>query len=342
MSLIAHVVVRSRGVDVSVAVGAHESLVLVGPNGSGKSTVVETIAGVVALDAGGVSIGGTAVTARTRDRARLSAPRIALVPQDGALLPHLNALDNVAFGPRARGARRTHARATAAAILDRIDASHLATRRPHELSGGEARRIAIGRALALDPEVIVLDEPFAGLDVDVAAGIRALAASLRHRASIVLTTHDAADAVLFGDTVAVLDAGRVVETGSPTDVFTRPRTAFAARMAGRTLVTGTVDNGELVIADGTRLRVAGDVSVGASAAVALRPADVRALPTPSPGDDTRVWLIRPLTGMEPRADLMRVYSGEIAADVDPSEARDLTTGLPVAFGLPQGLTAYEV
>ena len=342
MTLHAGIEVSSRGVSAAIDVASGESLVLVGPNGSGKSTVVEAVAGVIALDSGAITVDGIPYVPRARGRAREMTPRVALVPQDGVLLPLLSVVDNVGFGPRARGARRPVARAIASAVLDQVGAAHVAQRRPHELSGGEIRRIAIARALALEPQVILLDEPFAGLDVDVAAGIRALVTSLRADTTLVLTTHDAADAVLLGDQVAVLDTGRIVEAGPPREVFTQPRTAFSARMAGRVLVTGVLSDGALVTTDGDRIPVAGSHNDGREAALAVRPADVRAQPETAPRDNGYTWMIRPLTGLEPRTDTIRVHGGTLVADVDPEYARLLAPGGAVVFGVPHGQEAYAI
>lgn len=338
MSLVAHVEVRARDVSARIEVTSGDSLVLVGPNGSGKSTVVEAVAGVVPLDAGEIEVEGRPCRAHGRER----SARVALVPQDGALLPHLSVLDNVAFGPRARGVRRENARAKASDVLERLGAAHLTMRRPHELSGGEMRRAAIARALALEPHVILLDEPFAGLDVDVTAGIRALVASLRSTTTMVLTTHDAADAVLLGDQVAVLEEGRVVESGTPGDVFTHPRTPFSARMAGRLLVTGAMTSGGLMPADGEPIPVSGDLGIGQQGAIAPRPAEVRVQAVQEPRDASCSWRVQPVTGIEPRTDTVRYYGGQLAADVDPERAQALMSESALAFGIPHGVRAYRL
>ncbi len=342
MSLSADIDVRRRNVSASITVGANEALVLVGPNGSGKSTIVEAIAGLVPLDAGAITVAGSQYSPRARGRAREGSSHVALVPQDGVLLPHLSVLDNVAFGLRARGTRRGDARASASVVLERVDGAHLTNRRPHELSGGEVRRIAIARALALEPQVMLLDEPFAGLDVHVAAGVRALVASVRSHTTIVLTTHNAADAVLLGDQVAVLNEGRIVEQGMPHTVFTQPRTAFTARMAGRVLVTGTISAGCLVTDAGASVPVTGEVSVGGKAAIAVRPVDVRAQTIAAPRDEAHTWLVHDVTGFEALAETIRIHGGTLAADVDPEHARTFSAGSPIAFGIPNGLPAYAL
>jgi molybdate transport system ATP-binding protein len=160
--------------------------------------------------------------------------RVGLVFQSGLLFPHLSALDNVAFGPRSRGVDRLAADTLARSWLERFGIADLSSRRPGELSGGQAQRVAIARALAGDPVLLLLDEPFSGLDTTVATGLRLELA--RHLAAFdgvcLLVTHDAIDALTLADRVLVLDAGLVVQSGSPRDVAARPRTDHVARLVG--------------------------------------------------------------------------------------------------------------
>jgi molybdate transport system ATP-binding protein len=158
--------------------------------------------------------------------------------QDQLLFPHLSALHNVSFGLRCRGARRAAADETARAWLDRFGVADLADRRPGRLSGGQAQRVAIARALAPHPRLLLLDEPFAGLDVGVATALRIELA--RHLSSYegttLLVTHDALDALTLADTVLVLDEGRVAQVGTPQDVAARPRTDHVARLVGLNVI----------------------------------------------------------------------------------------------------------
>jgi molybdate transport system ATP-binding protein len=205
---------------------------VIGPNGAGKTTLLRALAGIA--DAGPhavVEVDGTSWTdppVLVRDR------RVGLVFQDQALFPHLSALDNVAFGPRSRGVTRTEADATARSWLDRFGIGDLAERRPRQLSGGQAQRVAIARALATDPALLLLDEPFAGLDVGVATALRLELA--RHLAAYdgvtLLVTHHALDALTLASRVLVLDAGRVAQEGTPEEVAARPRTDHVARLVG--------------------------------------------------------------------------------------------------------------
>ncbi len=163
---------------------------------------------------------------------------LGFVFQDQSLFPHLTALDNVAFGLRSRGVGRSAAEATAHEWLARFGVDDLAHRRPRELSGGQAQRVAIARALAPSPSLLLLDEPFAGLDVGVATGLRIELA--RHLASYdgiaLLVTHDALDALTLADTVLVLDQGAVAQIGTPHDVAARPRTDHVARLVGLNVI----------------------------------------------------------------------------------------------------------
>ena len=227
-----HVEVDLPGrVSADLAAEAGEVLVVIGPNGAGKSTLLRAIAG---LERGRVQVGD-------EDWTDLEVPRrrVGYVFQDQSLFPHLSALDNVAFGPRARGGNRHAADSRAREWLDRFGIAELADRRPRELSGGQAQRVAIARALATDPDVLLLDEPFAGLDVSVQMALRIeLGRHLRDFAGIaLLVTHDAIDALTLADRVLVLEGGRVAQVGPPAEVAAQPRTPHVARLVGLNLVS---------------------------------------------------------------------------------------------------------
>ncbi|MCW2792732.1 MAG: phnT [Nocardioides sp.] len=220
--------------DARVTAVPGEVVAVIGPNGAGKTTMLRALAGLVELE-GSVEVDGASWT----DPPRLVRERsLGFVFQDQSLFPHLSALDNVAFGLRSRGVARARAAATAHEWLDRFGIDDLAGRRPHELSGGQAQRVAIARALAPAPSLLLLDEPFAGLDVGVATALRLELA--RHLASYdgiaLLVTHDALDALTLADTVLVLDGGRVAQTGTPHDVAARPRTDHVARLVGLNVI----------------------------------------------------------------------------------------------------------
>lgn len=231
--LVATVQVEGR-LDAALTAGAGEVVAVIGPNGAGKTTLLRALAGLVPMT-GSVEVDGASWTRPprlVRDR------QVGLVFQDQLLFPHLSAVDNVAFGLRSRGTPRAEANATAREWLDRFGVAELADRRPGQLSGGQAQRVAIARALAPAPSLLLLDEPFAGLDVGVATALRIeLASHLASYAGItLLVTHDAIDALTLADTVLVVDEGRVAQSGTPQDVAARPRTDHVARLVGLNVI----------------------------------------------------------------------------------------------------------
>lgn len=215
-------------VDLEVPPGG--VLALLGPNGSGKSTLLDCLAGLVRPQRASIVLGGRAL-----DGLPPHARTVGLLSQDPLLFPHLSVLENVAFAPRSEGVARAEARRAALHWLSEVDAGALADRKPAQLSGGQAQRVAVARALASRPELLLLDEPLAALDVDAAPAMRALLRRVLRagdsaRAAL-LVTHDPLDALELADEVLVLADGKVVERGPSRAVLTSPRTAFTASLA---------------------------------------------------------------------------------------------------------------
>lgn len=196
----------SRDVEAKFAVADGETVALTGPNGAGKSTLLGMIAGTVPVSAGTVFVGGVDVTSRPPHRRR-----VTLLAQDPLLFPHLTALDNVAFGPRARGGSRDDAHVTARHWLDAVGLPEVAGRKPDQLSGGQAQRVAVARALAIGPDVVLLDEPLRALDAAVAPAIRDLLRAVLADVTTVLVSHDPEDVRVLADRVVRMAAGRLVE-----------------------------------------------------------------------------------------------------------------------------------
>jgi molybdate transport system ATP-binding protein len=238
--------------DVSLDAAAHETVVVLGPNGAGKTTLLRTLAGLEALDAGRVAVDG-AVLDDPVARAWVPAERrpIGFVFQDHALFPHLSALDNVAFGLRARGVRRPDARRRALTWLERVGVAGHATARPRALSGGQAQRVALARALVVEPRLLLLDEPLAALDasarIDTRRELRRHLAA--HEGARVVVTHDPVDAMTLGDRVVVLERGRVVQSGTLTNLREQPRSRYVADLVGVNLYRGVADGGRIRLAD---------------------------------------------------------------------------------------------
>ena len=229
-------VTKSYGATVAVRsldleAGSGELLALIGPSGCGKSTTLKVVAGLERPDAGEVSIAGE-VVAGGRHWQPPEKRRVGLVFQDHALFPHLSVAANVAFGldrlPRAQRRARTQE------VLELVRLNHLATRYPHEISGGEQQRVALARALAPRPAVVLLDEPFSSLDENLRAEIRAdtVAVLRASGTTAVLVTHDQTEALTFGDRVLVMRAGVVEQIDTPERIFERPATRFVASFMG--------------------------------------------------------------------------------------------------------------
>ena len=246
-------VVRRPGftLDVALTVDPGDVLAVLGPNGSGKSTLLDVLAGLLRPDAGHVRVRGRRLT----DSGVHVPPHrrgVGLLAQQPLLFPHLTVLANVEFGPRAQGVSRRAATARARGLLDAVDMAGLADRRPAQLSGGQQQRVALARALAAGPDLLLLDEPLAALDVDTMPAMRALLRrTIRDSGrTAVLVTHAALDALVLADRVVVLTDGRVVESGPVREVLGRPRSAFTARIAGLDLVPGVVADAGLRTPDG--------------------------------------------------------------------------------------------
>ena len=216
-----------HGVDLSVA--RDELVVVLGPSGSGKSTLLRVIAGLLPATRGRVYIAGNDVTGWRPGRRNVS-----MVFQSYALFPHLTVAANIAFGllvrdtPRQEAQDRTR-RAAAAAGCD-----HLLDRLPGQLSGGEQQRVALARALVREPDVFLLDEPLSNLDAELRVETRSELRALHQRVggTMVHVTHDQTEAMVLGDRIAVLQAGRIEQIGTPDEVWSRPATTFVARFVG--------------------------------------------------------------------------------------------------------------
>jgi molybdate transport system ATP-binding protein len=185
---------------------------------------------------------------------------VGFVFQDYLLFPHLSALENVAFGLRARGLPRAEARRRAAAWLERVGLAAHGASRPRALSGGQAQRVALARALAGDPRLLLLDEPLAALDAATRAEVRR--DLRRHLASFdgtrLLVTHDPLEAIALADRLVVLEGGRVTQTGTPAQVSARPRSRYVAELVGVNLFRGRADGGRVELASGAVVVTAGD------------------------------------------------------------------------------------
>jgi molybdate transport system ATP-binding protein len=250
-------------------------------------------------------------------------------------------LDNVAFGPLATGAGRRDARQVALRHLAEVDATQFADRRPGRLSGGQAQRVALARALAAQPELLLLDEPLSAVDVEFAPALRSLLQTVLADRVALIVTHQVIDALMLADRVVVLDGGRVVEEGPTREVLTRPRSTFAARLAGLNLVTGTATASGLLAHDGTELSgLNGSPVVGTAAVAVFTPAAVAVYVDPPKGSPRNVIQDR-VEVIEPNGTLVRVRgTGGLAADITPAAAIEL--GLHSGAGVWFVVKAAEI
>ncbi|SHL15897.1 molybdate transport system ATP-binding protein [Pseudonocardia thermophila] len=352
--LSARVLVRRPAftLDVEFTAEHGEVVAVIGPNGAGKSTLLGVLAGLLVPDGGEIRLGDRVVTAPG-----LHVPPhrrgVGLLAQQAMLFPHLTALANVAFGPRAHGVPRAAAEARARELLAAVDAADLAHRRPARMSGGQQQRVALARALAPRPELLLLDEPLAALDVDAAPAMRSLLRRLvrAERQTALLVTHDALDALVLADRVVVLTDGRIVEQGPTREVLARPRSAFTARIAGLDLVPGVALADGLRTADGTTVagRLDG-VAVGEPAVAVFPPAAVSVFAQEPKGSPRNVFPVR-LAAIEPRGDVVRLRASAVpggpgwvdglAADVTPAAVADLglEPGMVLWFAVKAAETA---
>ncbi len=301
-----------QGLDLELADG--KFFTLLGPSGCGKTTLLRMLAGFVVPDAGRVWFGD-------RDVTRLPAHKrgVGMVFQDYALFPDRSALANVMYGLEARGVAAGEARTRARAMLERVGLAELDDRSPATLSGGQRQRVAMARALVINPPLLLLDEPLAALDVKLRVELRAMVRELQLESGIttVFVTHDQEEALALSDRIAVMDRGRIVQVGSPAEIYAGPATSYAADFLGSAnliAVEGEAGAGE----DGIeRWRVAG----GAVLAVRGAPARVR---------HPVIAARREEIELRPRGpDAAALAEGQIAGRVETVEFRGSVTGYRV-------------
>ena len=217
--------------NINLYVEAGEGLVLLGPSGSGKSTLLRAVAGLTPVAHGRVYIGGKDVTDLPPDKRRIS-----MLFQDLALFPHLNVFENVAFGLRLKRLPEEEVRRQVMWALElvRLEPQQFMGRKIYQLSGGQQQRVALARALVVQPEVLLLDEPFSHIDLDIKNQLLEELKILHNKLgfTLIYVTHDRFEAVEVGDRVALMRAGEIVQVGKPVDLYKRPRNRFVAEFFG--------------------------------------------------------------------------------------------------------------
>ncbi len=337
MSLDASVDVRlgSLHLDVELTVGAGEIVALFGPNGAGKSTVLRCLAGLLPIDHGRITIDELVLDDPVADVFLLPEQRpIGVVFQSYLLFAHLTALENVAFGLRARGMGKREARQRAGEWLERVGLSDHAGHKPPALSGGQAQRVALARALASDPRLLLLDEPLAALDAGSRGEMRR--ELRRHLASFdgmrLLVTHDPIDAHALADRVIVLEAGSVVQSGTLADVTAHPRSSYVADLVGINLLAGTLAGHVLTTPTGATI-VTASAQPDGEAFAAIRPQAISLHLEHPDGSPRNTWRCV-VADVDRLADRVRVtLEGEVplVAEITPAAlvALELRPGDPV-------------
>jgi len=334
----ARIELRIGSLDIDVAVDAAdgETVALLGPNGAGKTTILRAIAGLLAIERGRIEVDGLALDDPAADVFMPTADRpIGVVFQDYLLFPRMSALDNVAFGLRARGMTKPAARAAAAGWLERFGIAEHTASRPRALSGGQSQRVALARALATSPRLLLMDEPLAALDARTRVQVRTWLR--RHLATFggarILVTHDPVDAMVLADRVIVVEDGRIVQTGTVTEVARHPRSRYVAELVGVNLLRGSAAGPRLVrLQSGSELVVADPVP-GDEVVVAVRPQAVAVYREKPSGSPRNVW---PATVSDVEIDRDRVrvqLDGPVplVAEVTPGALAELelAPGTPV-------------
>jgi putative spermidine/putrescine transport system ATP-binding protein len=273
--------------DVSFDVPGGSFLTLLGVSGSGKTSVLRMIAGFEPATRGSIAIGGSEVSALPPHRRD-----IGMVFQRYALFPHMTVAENIAFPLRQHGVPRGERELRVAEMLDSVGLSELANRRPSQLSGGQQQRVALARALVFKPRILLMDEPLAALDKRLREQMQNEIRNLQRRLHIttVYVTHDQTEAFALSDQVAVMNAGRIEQTGTPRELYEAPRTEFVARFVGDSnLFRGKPTDGNAIrLEDGTLIRCVTPLSGTGATTAMVRPEklDIHADETRHAGTNT--------------------------------------------------------
>jgi molybdate transport system ATP-binding protein len=326
-------------VALRLAVAPGELVAVLGPNGSGKSTLLRAIAGLIPTAEGSITLAGQVLDDASQGvLVRASQRGVGVVFQDGRLFEHLRVIDNVGYAARARGASRGAARAVAREWLTRIGIAELSQRKPKDLSGGQAQRVALARAFASSPSILLLDEPFAALDVQTRAAMQGeLSRHVQGFAGpALLVTHDPLEALVLADRIVIIEDGRLVQEGTPAEITSRPLTPYVAGLVGVNLYTATPtsDSHRMELGGGGSFELAEPAPELASF-IALRPSSVTVHRDQPTGVSARnVW--------PGRVESLQIVGDRVRLDVAgaPRALVDVSTSAFTELGLGAGVHVW--
>ena len=327
--------------DIGLSIEPGEFFALLGPSGSGKSTLLRVIAGFARPQAGRVLVDGkdiSAVPPWKRD--------IGMVFQNYALWPHMTVQDNVAFGLEERKLPRNEVKRKVAAALDLVGLAELAARRPSPLSGGQPQRVALARTIAIEPKVLLLDEPLSNLDAKLRVHMRVELLALQRKLGVttIFVTHDQEEALSISDRVAVLDAGVIQQVGTPVELFDHPANRFIANFVGTVnLFAGTLRAGAGAMlfeseALGTIALPGMPAAAPGEVEIAFRPHVITLCEAGAPADGGLIWLEGSVAAREFLGEFIRytVHAGKadiVADQAHYTGARSFTPGEAVKLGI---------
>ncbi len=255
--------------DVSIDVAPGEFLTLLGPSGSGKTTLLNMIAGFVRLDRGRILFGEEDITLQPVDKRG-----VGMVFQNYALFPHMTVGENVAFPLKVRRMKRPEIRRRVAEALELVQLAPFAERNVLALSGGQRQRVALARAVVFSPKVVLMDEPLSALDKNLREAMQVEIRHLHEKigATTIYVTHDQREALTMSNRIAVMNHGRIVQVGTPTEIYEQPKTSFVAEFIGETTLVPVdrAEDGQVRLSDGSLLRPAAGLPEAQKLAIALR------------------------------------------------------------------------
>lgn len=330
-------------VDAVINVPAGHTTALLGPNGAGKSTIVAALAGLQPLTNGSVKLGDRVLDEPSSGTfVRPEHRRIGIVFQNALLFPHLTVIQNVEFGPRSLRRDPGLTKDVVARWMERLELGPIADRRPGQLSGGEMQRVAIARALATEPDLLILDEPLASIDASARSQIRRLLVDFlaAFDGPAIVITHDPTEAFLLTQSVIIVENGSVTDAGPGDAVRLRPRSTYAADLAGVNFVKGKAIHGRVV--SGSHEIYIADSSLAGEVVATIHPRSIALHARRPEGSARNVWSAM-VDRIEENGEKVRVLLGapmNLTAEVTSSGARDV--GVEVGEPVWVSIKATEI